>query len=131
MLRVGGVDPQGVVVGVGFRCGVGAECLAGVGRDEQRHARDVDAPVVGRIDAHLAEVERPRAQVVDLHPRLAPVGRAEHAAGLHALAGAGRLAGHGARVGAVGLDDGVGHAGILVRDVNAATATRPVGQTPG
>ena len=86
------VDPQGVAVGVDRRVGLGPEGLAAVARDVQRHAEDVDAPVVVGVDADLAEVERPRAQVVDLDPRLAAVVGAEDAAGVGVVVRLRRLA---------------------------------------
>ena len=88
VLRVGGIDPERVmiavhadVVGRAHACRwrrarpvTGSrERPAAVVGDEQRRAEDVEALVVGRIDVDLAVVHRPRVDVAHLPPRLAAV----------------------------------------------------------
>src|SRR5205085_106656 len=121
VLRVGRVDPQGVVVGVDPGGAVGGKRPAAVGRDVHADAEDVDPAVVGRVHADLAVVERAGAEVVDLGPGLAAVVGAEDAAGLGVAAGPGRLAPLAVadQDGPVGLDDGVPDARVLAADGQA------------
>ena len=58
------------------------ERLATVERLRNRQARDVDRPVVGRIDAQLAEIHRTRVALRHLRPRLAAILGSEDAAAL-------------------------------------------------
>ena len=53
VIRVGRVDPQGVIVAA--RAADGLEGLAAVGRDAEGHAHDVDGVLVVGIDPDLAE----------------------------------------------------------------------------
>src|SRR5262249_23787930 len=64
---------------------VGREGLAAVAGAVLRHAEDVDVLVVAGIDAHLAEVHRPRVDAVDAGPGVAAVGGPEQAARLDAV----------------------------------------------
>src|SRR5262249_40485369 len=76
----------------------------------------------------LPVVERPRAEVVQLRPGLAPVLGAEDAAVLDRAGLAAARLGAGAGAGAVGLDDGVDDARVLAVDGQPAAAVGAVGQ---
>ena len=67
VIRVVRVDPHRVMVRM--QRAVLDEGLAAVIRDVDLDAADVDAQVVGRVDADLAEVHRPRIDVGHLPPR--------------------------------------------------------------
>src|SRR5207249_4961172 len=116
------------------RGGAGVEALAAVVAAEERNAQDEDALLVGGIDANLAEIEGPRAQVVQLLPAFAAVVRAENAAGFQiARSPARALAGHGAKVRLVRLIDGVQDLGIFRPHIDADAPSfgfrQPFGQS--
>src|SRR5207237_732449 len=128
VLRVARIDPQSVVVGVDAGGAVVAKTPAAVAGNMQGDAEHIDAPLIGRIDPTLAEVERPRAKVVYLCPGVTPVFGAKNPARVDRARGSGLLAVDGANVGLVGLDDGVDNARIAAGNGQAAAAERPVGQ---
>ena len=103
-LRIGRVDPHRVVIDVNPFGAVGAERLATVIGDVERHAQRVDARVALRIDADLAEVHRPRVLAAQLPP-----------------VGAAIVAAIDAALGLV-LDARVEDVGVLAVDVHADAA---------
>src|SRR5207249_4952249 len=68
------VDPEAMLVGVDALAAVALEGLAAVAGAVEIHAQDIEVLVVARVDAHLAEVHRPRVETVHARPRLAAVG---------------------------------------------------------
>src|SRR5262249_8198085 len=113
---------------VGVDAPVLAERLATVGGAVEGDAQDVEAVGVLGVDAYLAEVERPRDEVVDLDPGVPTVVGAEDAARLRVGIGPGRLAGQLLRVGAGRLDHGEHHLGVAVEDGDAGAAELGRGQ---
>src|SRR5262245_17708294 len=93
-------------------------------------AEDVNAALIGGIDANLTIVERPRAERVEVLPGLPLVVGAEDAAGRERQLGVGGLALH-RDAGLVGLDDGVYDFRVLGIDADAAAAEGAGGQTVG
>src|SRR4029077_17481446 len=76
------IDDEVVIVGVDVLEPVLPPGLPSVLRDVDDEAEDVDALVVGRVDADLAEVERARIEPAHPGPVLARIVRAEHPTGL-------------------------------------------------
>src|SRR5439155_21013821 len=73
VIRVAGIDPDGVHVVVNHHRRIGLDRLARVDGHVQADAAHVDAIRVVGIDAHLAEVHRPRIHCVDATPGLTAV----------------------------------------------------------
>ena len=78
VVRVVRVDPHRVVIVV--QRFLQRECLAAVVRDVQVNAEHVDPRIRGWVNAHLAEVHRPRVDVRHLAPRLPRIVRPVRAA---------------------------------------------------
>src|SRR5262249_45087768 len=113
-VALGGIDDERVAVGVDFLEGVLTQRLPPRVGDVHKVAEEVAARVELRIDAHLAEIERPRVERVHAGPRAPGVVRAENAAALRpdTPRRAALL---------VGLHDGVDDARVLREDGKADT----------
>src|SRR5262249_7524658 len=99
MTRIARVDPEGMMIGVRALCSVPVrEGLAAVSREVQRYAQNIDALIVVGVDTNLAEIERPRANIVAFRPGLPAIVGAEDSAGLDVAARPCRLAEFGVAV---------------------------------
>ncbi len=131
MARIGGIDPQVVMIDMCAAAGGGGERQPAVGGDVQRDAQHPDALRVRRIDANLTEVKGARTEIVDFRPGLPAVAGAEDAARLDDTATARRLSRDGADVRAVGLHDGENDSRVFPPHGQADPAHRSGGQALG